>query len=115
MDKGLSYNTSDCLIIMALTQEIDMAILTKSLKLLHSPDDDSAEQLRVILEETIKSKYGNRKPINLTGLGLSKKSITVSYKCQFRSRLLKYIYTKYIYLDLLYVLFLLWFNHFSYD
>ncbi|XP_046668427.1 integrator complex subunit 12 [Homalodisca vitripennis] len=62
---------------MALVQDIDMTILTRSLKLLHSPDEESAEQLRLIMEETIKNKYGNRKPINLLGLGLNKKSTNV--------------------------------------
>ncbi|XP_054290594.1 integrator complex subunit 12-like [Macrosteles quadrilineatus] len=62
---------------MALTQDMDMAILARSLKLLHSPEEDSAEQLRIILEDTIKCKYGNRKPINLSVLGLNKKTVTV--------------------------------------
>lgn len=62
---------------MAMTQDIDMTILNRSLKLLHSSDADSAEQLKAILEETIKHKYGNKKPINLNSFGMNKKS-TVS-------------------------------------
>lgn len=63
---------------MAVAQEVDMITLTRSLKLLHSPDIESADQLRIIVEETIKNKYGNKKPINLINLGFNKKSINVS-------------------------------------
>lgn len=63
---------------MALPQEIDMLTLTKSLKLLHSPDVESAEQLRIIVEETFRNKYGIRKSFHLTGLGLNKKTSNVS-------------------------------------
>lgn len=63
---------------MAVAQEVDMMTLTRSLKLLHSPDIESADQLRIIVEETIKNKYGNKKPISLINLGFNKKSINVS-------------------------------------
>lgn len=63
---------------MAVAQEVDMLTLTRSLKLLHSPDIESADQLRTIVEETIKNKYGNKKPISLMNLGFNKKSINVS-------------------------------------
>lgn len=61
-----------------MSNEMDMATLSKSLRLLHASDEDSAEQLRLILEETIKAKYGMRKPINPMGLGMNKRAMIVS-------------------------------------
>uniref|UniRef100_A0A1B6CB99 Integrator complex subunit 12 n=1 Tax=Clastoptera arizonana TaxID=38151 RepID=A0A1B6CB99_9HEMI len=41
-----------------MTNENDALMLSKSLKLLHSKSEESTEQLRLIVEDTIKAKYG---------------------------------------------------------
>lgn len=57
-----------------MNTEMDMVTLNKCLKLLHSNDPDSTEQMKVMLEETIKAKYGIRVQINLSGLGVNNNS-----------------------------------------
>lgn len=58
---------------------MDMVTLNKCLKLLYSNDPDSTEQMKIMLEDTIKTRYGIRVQINLSGLGLNNSSDSSSF------------------------------------
>lgn len=62
-----------------MSSEMDMATLNKCLKLLHSNEPDSTEQMKMMLEETLKSKYGTRVQINLSGVGSNNSSDSSSF------------------------------------
>lgn len=57
-----------------MNSEMDMLTMQKWLRLLFSDDPDSTDQMRIMLEETIKTKYGVRVQLNLSGLGVNNNS-----------------------------------------
>lgn len=67
-----------------MTSEMDMITLNKCLKLLHSDDPDSTDQLKTMLEETIKTRYGIRVQINLSGLGVNNSSDSSSFNVSMK-------------------------------